>query len=93
MKFNKFLFWLGLRPLTADIIREEYLRETKERMLSLFEESIVPDLIRHGNFFHNTISGLNTDEVEELENILKRVGLQYKTRSDVLGTYFRINLE
>ena len=93
MKFNKFLFWLGLRPLTAEVLHDEYLISTRKRMKKLFEDKIVPELIRYGNYSHQTVIGFNNDEAIALKDILYRTGLQYETKEDGYGSYFRISIK
>ena len=92
MKFNKFLFWLGLRPLTAEVLYDEYLIATRKRMKKLFEDTIVPELIRYGKYSQQTMLGFNNDEAIALKHILYRTSLQYKTKEDDYGTYFWISI-
>jgi len=94
MKFNKFLFWLGLRPLTAEVLHDEYLIAVRKRMKRLFEDTIVPELIRYGKYSQQTMIGFNTDETIALKDILNRTSLQYTTtQENGYGTCFRISIK
>lgn len=93
MKFNKLLFWLGLRPLTAEILYDEYLIATRKRMKTLFEDTIIPELIRYGTYSQQTMIGFNDDETKALLDIISSAGLQYKIKDRDYGKYFRITLK
>lgn len=88
MKFNKLLFWLGLRPLTGDILYNEYLRYVKKRVRDLFENEIVPALIMYGTYTKR--SGLSKLEAGELEAMLTKAKLSYSTSMHSDGAYFSI---
>lgn len=94
MKFNKFLFLLGLRPLTADIIRDEYQIMTRKHMKKLFEDTVVPELIRYGTYSSRPGRlGHTPDEVKILKDIFSTAELPYETNTDQYGTYFSISLK
>ena len=90
MKFNKLLFWLGLRPLTADILYDEYLRTLKKRVQNVFEDTIVPELIRCGRYSRLV---LDNEEAKVLEGILTKAKIGYQTREDSYGTFFNISIK
>jgi len=90
MKFNKLLFWLGLRPLTADILYDEYLRTLKKRVQNVFEDTIVPELIRCGRYSRLV---LDTGEAKVMGDILTKAKISYSTREDSYGTFFNISIK
>lgn len=90
MKFNKLLFWWGLRPLTADILYDEHMRAIKKRMLNEFEDTIVPELIKYGKYIRR-IS--DSDEAKVMEDILTKAKIRYITRKDPYGDYYIISIK
>lgn len=75
MKLNKFLFWLGLRPLTVDIIADEYVILTKKKAGEKFK-TIVEDLISYGHSQCVCVP----DVGKELIILLRKANIQYKLK-------------
>lgn len=75
MKFNKLMYWLGLRPLTVDIIADEYAILTKKKAGVKFK-TIVEDLISYGN----TQCVCVPDVGKELIVLLRKANIDYQSK-------------
>lgn len=75
MKLNKFLFWLGLRPLTVEIIADEYAITTKKQAKEKFA-LIVNDLTKYG---HTQLS-CSLDVGRELISLLRKANIHYQSK-------------